>query len=187
MNPLRHHQASTPDMIIPLLCAGCGATLDITPQTDRFASSFCGLHQQVERRGGVVALKQVGDAIGRVQNGTDRTAAELAVRRLKRELEIARFQRHQLHYPPGGMSQREKAVRIPIYGLLASICLTGSLHYNSMVLLGFGIVTSLMTAFFAKTLRMSKKDQLLLEQLNGQIQFIRQQTAANRAILDQPL
>jgi hypothetical protein len=41
----------------------------------------------VQRRGGTVALKAVTDAIEKVQVGTDKTAAELAISRYKVELE----------------------------------------------------------------------------------------------------
>lgn len=40
----------------------------------------------VERRGGTVALRLVVDAVARVQVGTDRTAAELALVRLEKEI-----------------------------------------------------------------------------------------------------
>jgi hypothetical protein len=48
--------------------------------------------QIVERRGGTVALRLVVDAVARVQVGTDRTAAELALVRLEKELASANAQ-----------------------------------------------------------------------------------------------
>jgi hypothetical protein len=53
---------------------------------DRFACGYCGVELLVERRGGTVALRAVERAIERVQIGTDKTAAELALSRLKGEL-----------------------------------------------------------------------------------------------------
>lgn len=47
---------------------------------------YCGTQQRVERAGGVVALKRVEGAIKAVQRGTDRTAAELALIRLEKEI-----------------------------------------------------------------------------------------------------
>lgn len=72
--------------MLKLSCAGCGAPLDIGPDTDMFACSYCGTQQRVERTGGVVALKRVEGAIKAVQRGTDRTAAELALIRLEKEI-----------------------------------------------------------------------------------------------------
>ncbi len=68
---------------IILKCPNCSANLDITPQMESFACGYCGTQQMVQRSGGTVSLKLIGDAIARVQVGTDRTASELAVRRLR--------------------------------------------------------------------------------------------------------
>ena len=77
-------------------CPHCGAALEITDELERFACSYCGAQQLVQRTGGIVALKLVGDAISRVQQGTDRTAAELAVRRLREDLEAYKVKKIQL-------------------------------------------------------------------------------------------
>ncbi len=74
------------DRAISLNCPNCGANLNITSEMETFACGFCGSRQIVQRHGGTISLKLLGDAIARVQVGTDRTAAELAVRRLREEL-----------------------------------------------------------------------------------------------------
>jgi DNA-directed RNA polymerase subunit RPC12/RpoP len=74
------------DRIVGLKCPSCGGNLDIAPDMDTFACGYCGTRQVVQRRGGTVCLKPIGEAIARVQVGTDRTAAELAVRRLRGDL-----------------------------------------------------------------------------------------------------
>jgi DNA-directed RNA polymerase subunit RPC12/RpoP len=71
---------------LKLSCVNCGAPLEIGPDLETFACSYCGTQQRVERKGGVVALKRVEEAIKQVQRGTDRTAAELALNRLAKEL-----------------------------------------------------------------------------------------------------
>jgi DNA-directed RNA polymerase subunit RPC12/RpoP/Flp pilus assembly protein TadB len=70
---------------ISLKCANCGANLQITPEMETFACGYCGASQIVSRSGGTISLKLLGEAITRVQAGTDKTAAELAIRRLKEE------------------------------------------------------------------------------------------------------
>jgi Arc/MetJ family transcription regulator len=72
---------------IPLKCASCGSNLEVTLEMDTFACGYCGASQIVERQGGTVSLRLVTDAIRSVQVGTDKTAAELALKRLSRELE----------------------------------------------------------------------------------------------------
>jgi DNA-directed RNA polymerase subunit RPC12/RpoP len=73
--------------IIPMKCPSCGAKLEITSDMDRFVCSYCGTELITERKGGTIALKPLTDAIMRVQVGTDKTAAELAIQRLENELE----------------------------------------------------------------------------------------------------
>jgi hypothetical protein len=72
--------------VFTLKCSSCGGNLEITPDMDTFACGYCGAHQVVQRRGGTISLKLVTDAIGRVQSGTDKTAAELALVRMKEEM-----------------------------------------------------------------------------------------------------
>ena len=74
------------DRVVTLKCTNCGGNLDIAADMESFACGYCGTKQVVQRRGGTVSLKPIGEAIARVQVGTDRTAAELAVRRLQEDL-----------------------------------------------------------------------------------------------------
>ena len=69
-----------------LSCKSCGAKLDITEDIDRFACSYCGTEQIVKRSGGLVALQVEAEDITRIRGGIDRTAAELAIPRLKQEI-----------------------------------------------------------------------------------------------------
>lgn len=71
-------------------CASCGAGLQITPDMDYFVCGYCGASLSVARQGGTVALKLVTDSIAKVQAGTDRTAAELALVRLPKEIKERR-------------------------------------------------------------------------------------------------
>lgn len=76
---------------IAMKCASCGAGLQIAPDMDHFACGYCGASLSVVRLGGTVALRLVADLIAKVQVGTDRTASELAIVRLPKE--IATLQR----------------------------------------------------------------------------------------------
>lgn len=74
-----------PDFIV-LKCKSCGANLEIYSDTDHFACAYCQTEMIVRRRGGIVSLNLVTEAIKKVQQGTDKTAAELALQRLGVEL-----------------------------------------------------------------------------------------------------
>jgi DNA-directed RNA polymerase subunit RPC12/RpoP len=71
---------------ITLSCPSCGAKLEVTPDIDRFACAHCGQEHIVKRSGGIVSLSPVVDAIKRVQTGVDKTAAELGIVRLQKEI-----------------------------------------------------------------------------------------------------
>jgi hypothetical protein len=75
------------DSFIKLSCTNCGAKLDVYEDMDRFACGYCGTEMMAQRRGGTVVLKAVVQAIEKVQIGTDKTAAELAIVRLEKERE----------------------------------------------------------------------------------------------------
>lgn len=71
---------------VGLNCTNCGAKLDVYDDMARFACGYCGTEMIVQRRGGTISLKGVAEAIKKVQVGTDKTAAELALVRLNEEL-----------------------------------------------------------------------------------------------------
>lgn len=71
--------------IYKLNCASCNSNLEVPSDIDKFNCSYCGTQQIVQRSGGIIALREVIDAVNRVQIGTDKTAAELALVRLQKE------------------------------------------------------------------------------------------------------
>ena len=107
---------------ITLKCPSCGANLAITPEMDTFACGYCGTQQMVQRNGGTVSLKLIGEAIARVQLGTDRTAAELAIRRLREDLSAVEAERKRFAvYIAGGDTITTYLVIISIVSFVATI------------------------------------------------------------------
>lgn len=82
--------------MIPMKCVGCGATLEIELDMDVFACGYCGTNQTLEKKGGTVALRNIQASLQQVQQGTDKTASELAVARLKGELNELEIERQNL-------------------------------------------------------------------------------------------
>lgn len=70
---------------IQLTCPACGGKLELNNTIDRFACAHCGTEHVVNRGGGIVSLQPVIEGLRRIQSGTDRTAAELALQRLRGE------------------------------------------------------------------------------------------------------
>lgn len=128
---------------IALKCASCGAGLDIRPDMSQFACGYCGTNQVVERVGGTVSLKLLGDAIARVQASTDRTAAELAVRRLRDDLAVIQRQLDDVTRQRSAViEQRNMQIRIEATRRVQSfrqtikVLATSGLIFASMVFVG---------------------------------------------------
>lgn len=73
--------------IITLTCPKCGGKLEITPDIERFACAHCGNEHLVRRGIGVITLAPVVESMDGLRRATDRTASEMAIRRVKEELE----------------------------------------------------------------------------------------------------
>jgi ribosomal protein S27AE len=71
---------------ITLTCPSCGGKLQITNDIERFACGHCGNEHIVRRGSGIILLAPVVEGLQRVQTGVDKTASELAIKRLKDEI-----------------------------------------------------------------------------------------------------
>jgi len=92
---------------VTLSCPSCGGKLEITNDVERFACSHCGREHIVKRSGGIVSLSPVVDALNKVGVGVDKTAAELAIVRINREvvaLEVEKSDFIKNHPRPYGNS-----------------------------------------------------------------------------------
>jgi ribosomal protein S27E len=125
------------ESFINLNCPNCGAKLDVYDDMDRFTCSHCGTEMVAQRRGGTVALKAVTEAIRRVQVGTDKTAAELAIVRYEKDIAILMSQRAKVAL------KRFKGQGCVVLGCLFALCSIASLLDRSfgfvVVFTGMGI------------------------------------------------
>jgi hypothetical protein len=71
---------------ITLACPACGGNLRITAEMDQFECQYCGREHIVKRVGNRVRLEPLLIRLGRIEGGVDRSAAELALRRLNEEI-----------------------------------------------------------------------------------------------------
>jgi len=72
--------------LVTLTCPTCGGKLQITPDIDRFACTHCGNEHLVKRSEGVIAIQPLAESLTGLRRATDRTASEMALRRLREEL-----------------------------------------------------------------------------------------------------
>lgn len=71
---------------VTLSCPSCGAKLQVGSDLERFACAHCGNEHVVNRGGGVVSLAPVLEQLQNVHSGVNKTASELAIKRLKEEI-----------------------------------------------------------------------------------------------------
>jgi DNA-directed RNA polymerase subunit RPC12/RpoP len=132
---------------IVLECKGCGAALEIYDDMDSFACRYCGTRMVVQRRGGTVGLKSIQEAIGRVQAGTDKAAAELALVRHKRELDEVLAERERVRRAYEDPKFRDTGYGIMavvialILGILAAVFSSG---VTGVIALAIGIAGGLL-------------------------------------------
>src|SRR5262245_13677072 len=74
-----------PDFIT-LTCPTCGAKLKLTAQVDLLACASFGNEHMVHRGGGAIYLAPMAQDVKQIRLGVDKTAAELALVRLPKEI-----------------------------------------------------------------------------------------------------
>lgn len=75
---------------IALECIKCGGSLRVSADRERFTCNFCGTDHLI--KDGVVSLSPMIDALKGVKGGVDRTAAELAIRRIRDDVSALQIQ-----------------------------------------------------------------------------------------------
>jgi hypothetical protein len=71
-----------------LTCPACGGKAAVSNIEDRFTCEYCLTDFQIERKGGQVQVKPLVEAMKTLKGGVDRTASELAIKRLEIEIQI---------------------------------------------------------------------------------------------------
>jgi len=145
--------------ILNMKCPNCGGALEIGPEVSNFTCGYCGSEQFVERQGGVVQLKLLQKTVSAIQNDTNRVADELAVVRLKQELESLEQKQKQEIADTKALLLREDDENLKSY--LSEIKNTknkaGCGSFALGMILGFGdvfagVILSFMFYFIASTI-----------------------------------
>lgn len=84
-----------PDLIT-LTCPTCGAKLKLGIDTNLVYCTSCGNEHLVQRGDGSIYLAPMAANVAQIRTGVDKTAAELAIVRLEKELEAAAQQHEQM-------------------------------------------------------------------------------------------
>ncbi len=172
---------STQLKTLTLKCPSCGAALDVAPDMERFACGYCGSEQIVQRQGGTVALKLVTDAIARVQFGTDRTAAELALRRINDEMAALDAEAHEIHLVRGANIGPGMLAFMGVFAL-AAFLVAQSVEWEGAPVCIIIAVVLFVIAAIVHAQPDPHKDRL--EELKKQYEALAEKRAQQKAIVD---
>lgn len=84
-----------PDFIT-LTCPTCGAKLKLNNSLSLLVCASCGNEHMIHRDGGAIYLAPLAQDVRQIRIGTDKTAAELAVSRLTKELDALNVEFEEL-------------------------------------------------------------------------------------------
>lgn len=182
--------------VLKLTCAGCSAPLEIGDDIERFTCSYCRTPQLVERSGGVVVLKKLEGAISAVQRGTDRTAAELAIPRLTKELAEALRDRSEAFQAAkkvreSAMSGRRLLTSVVaifiFFGGLAALATAGDSNVRMQIYAWVWLFVQLAIPVyvFRKVKLPPDMSREKVAPWDAKVERIQAQIKANRAILDE--
>jgi len=178
---------------ISLTCPSCGGKLQLTNDVERFACANCGNEHVVKRSGGVVTIAPVIDELKKVQVGVDKTASELAIKRLQEEIRILKEEQsrvanmgnetnlinQELEKKISDLRINEKARRsekepallflIGSCGFLA-ISVIGALLFSDSVPIGMIIIPLLMILLFGSRYNIASRNNDMVERQILQLQ-----------------
>jgi uncharacterized integral membrane protein len=177
-----------PDFIT-LSCPSCGGKLQVTPDLERFACGYCGAEHVVRRGGGIVALEPITQGIKKVQEGVDRTASELAIKRLREEVPNLRNQRQSILNDPKYQVSNDPVMTMIFVGIIMvlialTVILVGIINKSGgfvsgaqtvpIVVFALGLMAFLIGIILLKSGESNKvekqqEQQTLLSRLDAQI------------------
>ena len=169
---------------LTMSCPDCGGKLDVSDDMTRFTCGYCGTEQLVERRGGTVSLKVLTHAIAGVQAGTDKTAAELALKRLRGESEAA--QQEWVEADAEFREHKKSVFFIVLFGLGAIVVGLWFFTFKNGAVLGIlALLVSVGTFFLAsRSYKQIDTKRTKVERADEKKRTIQENIAKNRKFVD---
>ena len=144
---------------VSLTCPSCNGKLQIGKDLDRFACGYCGT-EFVVNRGGVISLSPVVEGLKRVEKGVDKTASELAIARLSKDIEGLEQQWNSI------ASEDNMGLDLWGIGLLIGSPIISSGNTTGLLVVG-GIGALILFIAISSTLNNSRKKKELEAQIGS--------------------
>lgn len=180
-----------PDLIT-LTCPTCGARLKVTDQIHLLHCRNCGNEHMVVRNAESIYLAPIAQDVRGIRVGVDKTAAELAMTRLSKEMEALEMRRQHIERQaansiiPPDFWEKFFARSSGIALLIGVVSLIVSQYGFAFAVGGFFVVVLIGYFVFSET-RLNRADRnktATLAQLNSEINIKREQYRKNRAIAE---
>ena len=140
----------------------------------------------MERRGGIVTIKPIIDAISRVEVSTDKTAAELALRRLHQELQNHVETRQRTTESAAQATQdRDRSLGALLIGIIVLAIVAAAAFNSWLAIIPFVIAAFLVARNSIATTKM--RDVQLRKELvyiDSKIDEVKRKIDKNRTIVD---
>ncbi len=118
---------------ITLSCPSCGGKLQINNEDERLVCPYCGNEHVVSRAAGGVLLAPVMAGLQKVQDSSDRVAAELAIQRLTPEFKAVEAQQEEAEHTAQVAARRDELHSRTVTWLFAGVAVVSVLLYVVMV------------------------------------------------------
>ena len=170
---------------VALRCLGCGSNLSVPLNLEQITCLYCNLQQTIERGQGVMGLKRIVSSIEKVQVGTDRTAIELALRRLREEIAEVNVKRtnHERHASTFSNAADKQLGWAVIVGISAVVSFFAASWSLGVILLIVAVVLAWLSSENMKTYREIKKH--LKKVLGVELRKLEEELESERATLSE--
>jgi hypothetical protein len=153
--------------VLSLKCPNCNGNLEISGEMTSFACGYCGASQVVKRNGGTISLKLISDAISKVQLAADRTAAELAIQRIKGEMLHANQTFELLEDEKHEELGHNNSTFSTVSGTTLAVCIFGALFVSAFISTFFLIIAQTVIVYFWFKGKRLILEKFKIEQMNA--------------------
>lgn len=143
---------------LTLTCPTCGSKLKVTDKIHILVCASCGNEHMVHRDGGAIYLAPIAQDVQQIRVGVDKTAAELAMARLTKEIEQINAQiieAEEFDYKTL-VAPSDKEAFMPVLAGFAFVCAIISMIIGQPVAL-FGFVAVAVVCVFVYGLASEKR------------------------------